>query len=255
MRLLVVEQELGQRPRQLGLADAGRAEEEERAERPVRVLQPGAGAPDRVGDRARPPRPGRPRAGGGCSSSSSSFCISPSSIFETGMPVQRETTSAMSSSSTSSLQEAAAALGAAEPPRRLDELALELGQLAVAQLGRACCRSAPCSARSSSSADLLEPLAAARGPRPIALLLGLPLGAHAGRGRPSSAVSSSSSACRRSLRRRVALLLAAPRARSRAAGSGARPRRARPASSRSPCAASTPPRRPGRSPCRAGSGR
>ena len=58
-RVLVVEQELGQRPGQLGLADAGRAEEDEGADRPVRVLQPGPGAADRVGDRDAPPRPGR----------------------------------------------------------------------------------------------------------------------------------------------------------------------------------------------------
>ena len=51
-RLLVVEQELGQRARQLGLADAGRPEEQEAAERPVRILQPGARAADGV----RPPR-------------------------------------------------------------------------------------------------------------------------------------------------------------------------------------------------------
>ena len=38
MALLVVEQELGQRARQLGLADAGRAQEDERADRPLRVL-------------------------------------------------------------------------------------------------------------------------------------------------------------------------------------------------------------------------
>ena len=50
-RLLVVEQELGERARQLGLADAGRPEEDEAAERPVRILQPGAGAADRVGHR------------------------------------------------------------------------------------------------------------------------------------------------------------------------------------------------------------
>ena len=50
-RLLVVEQELGERPRQLGLADAGRAEEHEAAERPVGILQAGARAADRVGDR------------------------------------------------------------------------------------------------------------------------------------------------------------------------------------------------------------
>ena len=41
-RALVVEQEFGQRLRELGLADAGRAEEHERADRPVRILQPGA---------------------------------------------------------------------------------------------------------------------------------------------------------------------------------------------------------------------
>ena len=50
MRLLVVEQELGQRARQLGLADAGGAQEDERADRPVRVLEAGPGAPDGVGD-------------------------------------------------------------------------------------------------------------------------------------------------------------------------------------------------------------
>ena len=49
-RLLVVEQELGERPRQLGLADAGRAEEHERPDRAVRVGQPGTAAADRVGD-------------------------------------------------------------------------------------------------------------------------------------------------------------------------------------------------------------
>ena len=38
-RPLVVEHELGERAGELGLADAGRAEEDERADRPVRVLQ------------------------------------------------------------------------------------------------------------------------------------------------------------------------------------------------------------------------
>ena len=47
-RLLVVEQELGERARQLGLADAGRAEEHEAAERPVGILQAGARAADGV---------------------------------------------------------------------------------------------------------------------------------------------------------------------------------------------------------------
>ncbi len=41
-RALVVEHELGERTRELGLADAGRAEEDERADRPVRILQPRA---------------------------------------------------------------------------------------------------------------------------------------------------------------------------------------------------------------------
>ena len=43
---LVVEQERCQRLGQLGLADAGRAQEDERAERPVGVLQTGTRAPD-----------------------------------------------------------------------------------------------------------------------------------------------------------------------------------------------------------------
>ena len=61
-RLLVVEHELGERACELGLADTGRAEEDERADRPVGILQPGARAPQRVRDGGRPPRPGRRRA-------------------------------------------------------------------------------------------------------------------------------------------------------------------------------------------------
>ena len=47
-RRLVVEQEVGERLGQFGLADAGRAEEHERADRPVRILQAGAGTPHRL---------------------------------------------------------------------------------------------------------------------------------------------------------------------------------------------------------------
>ena len=47
----VAEQRLGQRAGQLGLADAGRAEEQEAAHRPVRVAEPGPGPADRLGDR------------------------------------------------------------------------------------------------------------------------------------------------------------------------------------------------------------
>ena len=49
-RAVVVEHELRERARELGLADAGRAEEDERADRPVRILQPGARAAQRVRD-------------------------------------------------------------------------------------------------------------------------------------------------------------------------------------------------------------
>ena len=58
-RVLVAEQELGERARELGLADAGRAEEDERAGRPLRVLDAGAGAADRLRRPRRSPPPGR----------------------------------------------------------------------------------------------------------------------------------------------------------------------------------------------------
>src|SRR3954469_5727653 len=49
-RVLVAEQELGERARQLGLTHARRAQEDERAGRPLRVLQARARAPDRLRD-------------------------------------------------------------------------------------------------------------------------------------------------------------------------------------------------------------
>ena len=45
-RVVAAEQEVRQRARQLGFADAGRTEEDEAAHRTVRVLQPGARSPD-----------------------------------------------------------------------------------------------------------------------------------------------------------------------------------------------------------------
>ncbi len=48
---LVVEERLGQRPGQLGLADAGGPEEDEAADGPVGILQAGAGPHDRLGHR------------------------------------------------------------------------------------------------------------------------------------------------------------------------------------------------------------
>ena len=50
-RVVVAEQEVGQRLGQLGLTDTGRAGEDERTRRALGVLQPGAGAADRLGDR------------------------------------------------------------------------------------------------------------------------------------------------------------------------------------------------------------
>ena len=49
-RVLVAEQELGERARELGLPDAGRPEEDERAGRPLRVLDAGPRAADRLRD-------------------------------------------------------------------------------------------------------------------------------------------------------------------------------------------------------------
>ena len=100
-RLLVAEQELGERAGELGLADAGGAEEDERAGRALRVLDPGARAADRLrdgGDRRPPGRSTRL-----CSSSSmrTSFLVSASVSLKTGMPVHIATMSAISSSPTS----------------------------------------------------------------------------------------------------------------------------------------------------------
>ena len=47
-RVVVAEQELGQRLGQLGLTDTGRAGEDERATGTLRVLEAGPGAPDRL---------------------------------------------------------------------------------------------------------------------------------------------------------------------------------------------------------------
>src|SRR3989442_14995035 len=49
-RVLSADQNLGERPRQLALPAAGGAEEDERAGRALRVLDPGAGAADRARD-------------------------------------------------------------------------------------------------------------------------------------------------------------------------------------------------------------
>ena len=48
--VLVTEQVLGQSAGKLGFSDTGRAEEDERADRPLRILEPGPGAPNGAGD-------------------------------------------------------------------------------------------------------------------------------------------------------------------------------------------------------------
>ena len=111
-------------------------EEQERAGRPVRIGQARARAADRVGDRARWPRPGRRRARAAasiCSSLSRSPCIS----LATGMPVARDTTSAISSAPTSvrsscGLPPSALLLPSPAPP---SSCASSSRQLAVLQLG------------------------------------------------------------------------------------------------------------------------
>jgi hypothetical protein len=86
-RGLVVEEELRERLAQLRLADAARPEEQERADGLARIAEAHAAAPHRAGDRAH----GLVLADDALAERSSilrSFSASPSSILETGMPVQ-----------------------------------------------------------------------------------------------------------------------------------------------------------------------
>ena len=192
-----------------------------------------------------------------CSSSSrcKSFCTSPSSSFDTGMPVQRLTTSAMSSSSTSSLISrcVSACRGERRLPRpcsllsssgslpyfssaALLQVVLPLGLLDLdawsARSARAASRSC-CTACFSSCHWALQRV----GVRP------------SGRPAPSPACSS------RSLRRGVLLLLQGLALDLQLHDAAVDLVQLRRASSRSRCAAWPPPRPPGRWPCRAGSGR
>ena len=100
---LAVEEELRQGLGQLGLADAGRTQEQERADRPVGVLQSGAAAADRVGDRVHGVVLVHHPEVDLVFELRSSFSRSVVSMRETGMPVHWLTTSAISSESTSFL--------------------------------------------------------------------------------------------------------------------------------------------------------
>ena len=187
------------------------------------------------------------------SSMRTSLSTSPSSRRLTGTPVHRQTTSATSSSSTSSLSIFWSVCSSASAGDGLVELrcsssgsspVLDLGRLGQVAVAGEALGLAP--GRSSSSCSSRwrrwPPSRAASGRSwPTRLLaqvgqllveLGQPLG-----------------------RRRRRSPWPAPAARSRAGACAGRPRRSRSASSRSRCAAGWRPRRPGRWPCRAGTGR
>ncbi len=129
--VLVVEQELRQRFGQLGLADAGRPQEHERADRPVR---------DPAGRHARAAHRGRNRPHGlGLTDHALAdlllhlkelFAASPSSMRSTGTPVQRDTTCAIWLAVTASSTLAPARLLALD----VRELLLELGDAAIGKL-------------------------------------------------------------------------------------------------------------------------
>ena len=136
-RVLVVEQKLGERARSLGLSNAGRTEEDERADRPIRILKSGARAPHRVRHRFAPLRPDRSRARAAPDSSFVSRSRSPSIMRVTGMPVHRATTSAMSSAVDFLLEESRAAPSLlASCLLGLRHLPLELRNAPVRDLGR-----------------------------------------------------------------------------------------------------------------------
>ena len=99
-RVLAAEHELGERLGELGLPDAGRAEEDERADRALRVLEAGAGAADGLRDDLDrllladdPAVERRPPCGAAARTP-------PAAMRVTGMPVHIATTWAISSSST-----------------------------------------------------------------------------------------------------------------------------------------------------------
>ena len=88
----VAKKRLRQRARQLGLSDPGGAQEQEAADRSVRVAEPGPAHDGRPRPPRAPPRPARPRAAWSRSSSfkqALSFLLVVSS--DTGMPVARDT--------------------------------------------------------------------------------------------------------------------------------------------------------------------
>ena len=178
--LLVVKQRLGQRLGQLGLADARRAEEQERAERAVRVLDAGAAALDGLRDGRGRPHPAPRRAYAACSSRCSSFSRSPSiEAVRPGCP------SSARRSSRSPPPSPCPAAGSTllgvlrrRPLPRASSCFLSLGQLAVLQTGRPSRRSPLCSAGFDLAAPSCSICSRSCCTRADGVLLVFPLGLH-----------------------------------------------------------------------------
>ena len=252
--LLVVEEELGQRARGFGFAHARRSEENE--------TEPIGPLADRSSPRANGEwrwrrrsarRPGRPRARAAASSIWTSFFTSPSSMRETGMPVHLLTILAMSSSSTSSFNMRAHARVAVLRGVQLLQLGFQLRQLAILDLRGALelALAGLLFGLEAQRLDLLLQLAdAADG---LALLC--PARAQSRDLLASAWPASRSTSSRRSLLFVSVSRFSAARSISSEVASGAPAGRSPSARSRSGWPAKPRLRRPGRWPCRAGSGR
>ena len=241
---------LGERLGQLGLADAGRAQEHERADRPVGVLQAGARAAHGRGDGLDRLAAGRPRA----------WPARPPSCKQLVALAFEHLVDGNAGPARDDLGDLVGRHGllhhgAALPssPSSALQLLLQVrdhavGELAGASRGRP--GAAPAPARCARCVELLFELL---GVAELALL-GLP----ALRQRLATsprARRSTSRAWRGGPWRPRPSPSSAPRARSSSASGRGRWRRAPRAWSRPACAGARRPRRRGRSPCRAGSGR
>ena len=250
-RLVVVEHELGERPGELGLADARRPQEQERPDGPLGVLEPGTRATNGVGHGL------------------DGLVLADHAIVEPLLHVDELLELALHQAGDRDagpgrddlgdvvgrdllLEQRAGALERGDRRLLLGQPVGQLSGLAVLQLGGACrsrprarpgrpgpgAAPAPTSSPAAPRSPTSRPPSAASSRRPPRRSPRAP--SRGPRGAPST-------------RRRTPC--AGPRARSPAGSGAARARPARSASSRSPCAAATPPRRRGRSPCPAGSAR
>ena len=255
-RPLVVEQEVGQRLGQLGLADAGRAEEQERAGRPVGVGDAGPGAAHGVGDRARRPRSGRSAASPSSSSMRSSFCglaLEQPAGRDAG-PGRDDVGDVVGADLLLDHRRPRPAVGCASAASAAASSLLEPGISAVEELGGARRGRRRAAARSAWPRSVVELLLELADPVEAGLLL-LPAGGRARRAAPRGRRGRRAAApAARADAASVSLASASSSIFSRSTGAPQLVDLDR-ARSRSPSAAGTRPRRPGRSPCRAASGR